>query len=194
MKKLFSILFLLSIVYLILLPDSSCLLAQEQSPATIKEAEKTNPLPFTPTQKTKFSSVEERRLYQTLQQERETLHEEKKLLVIKEKELKTLKVEVDKKLEQVNLKIKEVQKIKNEIEALLIQKDQKELKRIKELSKIYEKMTPNKAAITISSLDLQLAADLLANMKVKSAARILDKLDKGTASRLSKTFAISPSE
>lgn len=41
----------------------------------------------------------------------------------------------------------------------------------------------------MASLDLQLAADLLANMKVKSAAKILDQMDKAKASQLSTTFS-----
>jgi flagellar motility protein MotE (MotC chaperone) len=53
---------------------------------------------------------------------------------------------------------------------------------------IYAKMTPEKAAQALGALDLQLAADLLANIKVKSAAKILDRLDKVKASQLSETF------
>ncbi|MEN8189990.1 MAG: hypothetical protein ABFS19_09110 [Thermodesulfobacteriota bacterium] len=158
--------------------------AEPSAPATAARPEK----------KTSFDSVEERRIYQTLQQEKEGLRLEKKLLEEKEKELKTLEAEVDKKLEQVNLKIENVKKIKADIEALLTEKNIEEQKRIKELSKIYEKMTPAKAAITLASLDERLAADLLANMKVKSAARILDNLDKATAAKLSRTFTITTTE
>jgi len=49
-------------------------------------------------------------------------------------------------------------------------------------------MSPDRAAQALSALDVQLAADLLANIKVKAAAKILDRMDKATASQLSTTF------
>jgi len=58
----------------------------------------------------------------------------------------------------------------------------------KDLSLIYAKMTPDRAALAMATLEEQLAADLLANMKVKSAAKILDRMDKDKASQLSTTF------
>ena len=50
-------------------------------------------------------------------------------------------------------------------------------------------MSPVKAAMAITSLDVQLAAELLANMKVKSAAKILDQMDKTKAAQLSIAFS-----
>ncbi|MBU1059941.1 MAG: hypothetical protein KJ804_16665 [Proteobacteria bacterium] len=142
------------------------------------------------TQKEKtFDSVEERRIYTLLQNERDNLEEEKKVLVFKEKELKTLQLEVDKKLEEMNKKLDELKQLQKNIETALAKKDAKELEKIKELSLIYAKMDPDKAALSMASLDLQLAADLLANMKVKSAAKILDQMDKAKASQLSTTFS-----
>jgi len=49
-------------------------------------------------QDVQYQSVEERRLYTLLQTERDNLENEKKVLALKEKELKTLHVEADKKL------------------------------------------------------------------------------------------------
>ena len=137
---------------------------------------------------TTYTSVEERRLYAFLQNERDNLEEEKKVLALKEKELKTLQEEADKKIELLDKKLLELQKVQAKIEELLAQKDAKELKKTKELSLIYAKMTPDRAALAMATLDGQLAADLLANMKVKSAAKILDRMDKVKASQLSTTF------
>ena len=81
-----------------------------------------------------------------------------------------------------------MQETQAKIEELLKKKDARELKKIKELSLIYAKMSPDRAALAMTSLDGQLAADLLANMKVKSAAKILDRMDKMKASQLSTTF------
>ncbi|MEA3469244.1 MAG: hypothetical protein U9R57_13605 [Thermodesulfobacteriota bacterium] len=138
--------------------------------------------------KINFGSVEERRLYTVLQNERDSLEEEKKVLALKEKELKTLKEEADKKIELLDKKLTELQKVQAEIEKLLVEKDAEELKKVKDLSLIYAKMTPDRAALAMASLDGQLAADLLAYMKVKSAAKILDRMDKIKASQLSTTF------
>jgi flagellar motility protein MotE (MotC chaperone) len=138
--------------------------------------------------KKNFKSVEERRLYAVLQNERDNLEEGKKVLVLKEKELKTLQVEADKKLVLLDEKLAELQKIQLKIEKLLAKKDAKELQKTKDLSLIYAKMSPDRAALAMATLDEQLAANLLASMKVKSAAKILDRMDKAKASQLSTTF------
>lgn len=141
-----------------------------------------------PEGKTEFESVEERRLYAVLQNERDNLAEEKKVLALKEKELKTLQVEADKKLTLLDEKLDELKKIQLKIEELLAEKNAVELQKTKDLSLIYAKMSPDRAALSLAALDKQLAADLLAYMKVKSAAKILDRMDKVTASKLSTTF------
>ncbi len=135
-----------------------------------------------------FKSVEERRLYSVLQNERDNLEEEKKVLALKEKELKTIQDEADKKIKLLDEKLTELKATRAKIEKLLQKKDARELKKTKELSLIYAKMSPDRAALAMTSLDGQLAADLLANMKVKSAAKILDRMDKMKASQLSTTF------
>ena len=80
-------------------------------------------------------------------------------------------------------------KYKLQLTELLAEKNAEEVKKVKDLSKIYEKMDPLKAALALSGLQQQLAADLLANMKVKSAAKILDSLNKPQATEISKTFS-----
>ena len=136
-----------------------------------------------------FSSVEERRLHATIQEERASIFAGKKALALKENELKTLEDAVDKKLVEIEEKLNELKKTKQELADLLKQKDAEELKKIQNLSKIYEKMVPAKAALAMSGLSQGLAADLLANMKVKSAAKILDNLNKPKATEISNTFS-----
>ncbi len=138
--------------------------------------------------KTTFSSVEERRLYTILQNERDSLEEEKKVLALKEKELKTLEEEADKKLKLLDNKLEELRNVQKTIQLLLAEKDVEETKKIKNLGLIYAKMSPDRAAQALSILDVKLAADLLANIKVKAAAKILDRMDKAKASQLSTTF------
>ena len=141
------------------------------------------------TENKEFGSVEERRIHATIQQERTQILEERKQLKLREKELKTLEDAVDKKLAEIDQKLLELKKSKQELAALLQQKDEQEAKKLQSLGKIYEKMDPMKAALAISGLDQELAADLLANMKVKAAAKILDNLNKPKATELSKTFS-----
>ncbi len=154
---------------------------------TVSGAEEKTPAPNL-LQKKNFSSVEERRLYTVLQNERDNLEEEKKVLALKEKELKTLEEEVDKKLKQLDEKLTMLKEVQKKIEKLLAEKDLKELEKVKDLGLIYAKMLPDRAAQAMVAIDPKLAAELLANMKVKSAAKILDRMDKAKASELSTTF------
>ena len=142
-----------------------------------------------PTEDLEFSSVEERRLHATMKEERAMIFEEKKELALREKELKTLEDAVDKKLAEIDKKLEELERSKQQLNELLAVKSAQEVKKIQDLSKIYEKMDPVKAALALSGLEQQLAADLLANMKVKSAAKILDSLNKPQATEISKTFS-----
>jgi len=157
--------------------------AKEEQPTTESIAQ-----PEQPPKKTTFSSVEERRLFTILQNERDSLEEEKKVLALKEKELKTLELEADKKLKLLDDKLDKLKKVQKKIEGLLAEKDIEEQKKIKSLGLIYAKMAPERAAQALSALDVQLAASLLANIKVKAAAKILNRMDKATASQLSTTF------
>ena len=141
------------------------------------------------TENKNFDSVEERRIHATIQQERTQIIEERKQLALRENELKTIEDAVDKKLAQIDSKLLELKKSKQELAELLQQKDEQETKKLQNLGKIYEKMDPVKAALAISGLDQKLAADLLASMKVKAAAKILDNLNKPKATELSRTFS-----
>jgi flagellar motility protein MotE (MotC chaperone) len=136
-----------------------------------------------------YSSVEERRIANTILEERANLQIEREDIAMRKKELKTLEDGVDKKLTEIDDKLEELRKLQNKIELLLGDKSTKEKKRLQELAGIYQKMAPDKAAQAITGLDEQLAADLLANMKVKAAAKILDQISKQKATELSTTFS-----
>ena len=151
--------------------------------ATTWSAEKKQPLPSQTQQKEAvYSSVEERRLLMSLQQERQNLDQERQQLTERKKELKRLEAEVDKKLDRLK-------ELRLRIEKLLAEKSEAEQKRLQELSKIYAKMSPEKAARILISPKQDLAIAILDNMKVKSAARILNNMDKDTAARLSTAFS-----
>lgn len=138
--------------------------------------------------KDQFESVEERRIYALMQEEREKLAEDKKDLLLREKELKTLETSVDKKIAEIDTKLEELKQLQKKIESLLAEKTKEEQKKVKDLSAIYEKMAPEKAALAMASMDPQLATELLAAMKPKAAAKVMNMLDKNTTSELSTSF------
>ena len=136
-----------------------------------------------------FASIEERRLYEDIIKENNALRAEKKDLGAKQLELKTLEEGVDKKLAEIDKKLIELRELQKQIETLLVAKSEQELKKIQDLAKIYDRMAPDKAALALSGLDKKLAAELLAHMKVKAAAKILDQMAKQNTTELSKTFS-----
>ncbi len=136
-----------------------------------------------------YDSVEERRLDNAIFQERVSIRREREDISMRKKELKTLEEAVDKKLTAIDRKLEDLRKLQNKIEILLVSKSAVEKKRLQDLAGIYQKMLPEKAALVITGLEPQLAADLLASMKVKSAAKILDQISKQKATELSTTFS-----
>ncbi len=132
-----------------------------------------------------ITSVEERRILVSIEDEYAKLSDRESKIDSREMELKTLEMEVDKKLAAM-------QQLRNELVKLLDRKDATENERIAQLSKIYEKMTPQKAGVLIKALDYQLAVDLLLGIKKKTAGKILDSLDPETATELSKAFTEIP--
>ncbi|WP_457573019.1 MotE family protein [Desulfolithobacter sp.] len=140
----------------------------------------------------RYSSVEERRLLLSLEQERKKLAREQEAFEERKKELKTLEAEVDKKLDQL-------QKLKENIEKLLAEKKAEEQRRIDNLNKMYEKVSPNlskmyekmdpkKAATILATVDQDLAISILFRMKPKSAAKILSNMDRNKAASLTSAF------
>ena len=127
-------------------------------------------------------SVEERRILSSLLEEKTKIAARKKLLDAREMELKTLQTEVDKKLN-------ELKRMREEVKKLFAQKETEENARILNLSKVYEKMDPAKAARVIATLETELAVDILANMKQKSAGKILNNLEGEKAATLSVAFS-----
>ncbi len=140
-------------------------------------------------EKTNYGSVEERRIESNILQERESFRKEREEISLRQKELKVLEEGVDKKLAEIDKKLEELSTLQKKIESLLAKKSAEEKKRLQELATIYGKMTPVKASLALSGLDSQLAADLLANMKIKAAAKILDQLSKQKATEISNTFS-----
>lgn len=132
-----------------------------------------------------IKSVEERRILISIEAEHDKLAVREDQLDGREMELKTLESEVDKKLAAM-------QELRDELVKLLDRKQKEEGRRISELSGIYEKMDPEKAARLIKTLDKQLAIELLLGIKKKVAGSILNSLDPEFATELTKAFTEIP--
>jgi flagellar motility protein MotE (MotC chaperone) len=128
-------------------------------------------------------SVEERRLRLALQEEIARTRQQEEALRLKEIELKTLELEVDKKLAALKT-------AQQELAQLLTQKNEAESKKIKELSQIYEKMEPAKAAALLVALDEKLAIGILGGIKKKTAGKILNEIEKDKGATLTKSYSI----
>lgn len=135
-----------------------------------------------------FSSVEERRIFALVQEEREKMEEARSVLDIRENKLKTLEASVDNTIDEIDSKLEELKQLHKKMEKLLAEKNDREKKRIKDLSLIYEKMAPGRAALAMTGMKPELATELLAGMKPKAAAKILDMLKKQKTSELSSVF------
>lgn len=129
-----------------------------------------------------IGSVEERRLLAAIEEHRGRLREKEEILQQKEMELKTLEREVDKKLE-------ELRKAREEATALLERQSEAESKRLRSLSAMYEKMAPDKAAALLVSMKESLAVDILAGMKGKTAGRVLENMERDKATSLSQAYS-----
>lgn len=140
-----------------------------------------------------YSSVEERRLQEQLN-EKGQIPSDTDSLISRQNDLKILEESVDMKLAEVEKKIAELKKVRSSIEALLGEKDAEKQRRLNVLAKIYEKMAADKAALAIAGLDRQLASDLLSAMKPKSAGQVLDFLPRAITSELTTKFSATQLE
>ncbi len=129
-----------------------------------------------------IESVEERRLLAELKQHRHRLDEKERELQNRELELNILQGEVDKKLDQL-------QHLREEVEEMLVQKDEQELERVNQLSKMYNRMEPTQAAEIMLDLDTQLAVGILGGMKARSAGTVLENMQGDKAARISTAYS-----
>ena len=125
-----------------------------------------------------IDSVEERRVLASLKKERENLQRKKKRMTKREKELKVLQQEVEKKLQQLR-------QWRGDLEELLAEKEQKEQKRVKKLSRIYQRMDPVKAAAALGRVKQDLAVSILSRMRSGTAAEVLNSMESDQAAALS---------
>lgn len=129
-----------------------------------------------------IETVEERRLIVQLREKKQKNEEEAQALKKERNELNLLRVEVDKKLD-------ELQRLRKEIQGLLAEKDAIELAKVQELSQMYNKIDPARAAQIIRSLERELAIGILGGMKSKSAGKVLANIGGEEAAELSTAYS-----
>ncbi|MFO7839133.1 MAG: hypothetical protein R6X08_06520 [Desulfosalsimonadaceae bacterium] len=126
--------------------------------------------------------VEARRVLSRLKKERKHFASRQKELEQRENELKKMEKTVDKKLERLKA-------LRSDLEELFAEKNETEQKRVKKLSKIYQKREPAGAAASLAEMEQDMAVAVLAGMRDKYAGEILDNMENKTAVRYSTALA-----
>ncbi|MDY0191568.1 MAG: hypothetical protein RBR22_12640 [Desulfuromonas sp.] len=129
-----------------------------------------------------IGSVQERRIIVQLREQKLKNEQLAKELQKEKIELNLLRIEVDKKLD-------ELKALRVEVTELLQEKTAQEQAKVQELSQMYNKMDPARAAIIIGQLDQELAIGILGNMKSKSAGKVLANVEGEKAAQLSAAYA-----
>jgi len=117
-----------------------------------------------------------------LKENRQQVEDKKQELQKRELELNILQDEVDKKLEQLEV-------LRQKLEVMLVQKKAEEQVRIEQLSQMYNRMDPARAAQIILELDTELAVGILEGMKARSAGAVLENMDGDKAAKISQAYS-----
>ncbi len=141
-----------------------------------------------------FPSVEERRLQVRIIEEHDTLASEKKAQLIKEKKLRSLEADIDRKLQEIDQKLADMAEQKAALEELLGRIDEARHQRLENLGTVYENMNPIQASRALNNLEIGMAADILAAMRPRSAARIINGLAPEKASEISRLILVGPAD
>jgi flagellar motility protein MotE (MotC chaperone) len=128
-------------------------------------------------------SIVNSKTFQAIQQEKLQLQKERERLSEKQKKIDLLEQEL---LESRQI----LEKERKKIEKLVSRSDSLDLKRIKELSKIYGAMRPVEAAQIIETLQDELAVKVITNIgDERQKGKILSALSKEKATRISKLIS-----
>ncbi|MBY0385189.1 hypothetical protein K2X05_08530 [bacterium] len=118
---------------------------------------------------------------QLLEKEKELVEREKKVLEMEEK-LQQTKIEMDKKIEQLDQMRRD---IASKLETRVAQDEES----IDKLVGVYSNMKPQSAAMVLSKLDENLAISFLKKMKKQDAGSILNYMDAQKAKVLSEKYS-----
>lgn len=116
------------------------------------------------------------------------LNERKKELDRRDAELTTLEEELHKQKKEVEARIVKLEQIRNEVASVLKDRVELDQQRVSTLVDFYSNMKPKQAAEIFTTLNEDLAVEVLGKMKKKNAADIMNLLDPTKARALSEKF------
>ena len=119
--------------------------------------------------------------YEKLKQRKEELDVREKELAELEEELQRQKVELDKRIQQL-------EEMRGQIATVLKDRVEVDQEKVTKLVDLYSNMKPKQAADVIGSINEDLAVEVLAKMKKKNAAEIMNLLDPAKARMLSEKY------
>ena len=121
-------------------------------------------------------------LVSALRERDAVLSQREALLREEERRVSKIKQEVEKRIETL-------QKLQNEIAALIDQQQTAENEKVRKLAKVFEETPPEQAGPLLSRLDVDIAAQLLLKMNGRKAGRIWGYVDPAQAVMISKELA-----
>ena len=113
------------------------------------------------------------------------LNKRNQALKKKKKELNELEEELQRQKSEVDRRIQELEEIRRQIASTLKEQVEVDQQRVAKLVELYSNMKPKQAADVIANLTDDLAISVLASMKKKNAAAIMDLLPSDRARLLS---------
>jgi flagellar motility protein MotE (MotC chaperone) len=118
----------------------------------------------------------------------EKLRQRKEELDAREKELNELEEELQKQKVELDKRITQLEDMRNEIGQTLKDRVEVDQEKVTKLVDLYSNMKPKQAADVISSINEDLAVEVLAKMKKKNAAEIMNLLTPEKARVLSEKY------
>lgn len=131
-----------------------------------------------------FEGLETRR--QLLKEQEEKIIKEQETLKVLKKELEEKIAELEKTHSQINISLEKLDRKKSERE---IRKQAAEVKKIKQLVKVYSSMKPKNAGQIINNMDIIVAEKIIKNMKGDAAGKILSYVESSRAAAISERLA-----
>lgn len=116
------------------------------------------------------------------------LRDRKKELDKREEDLNRLEAEISQQREEVEQKLKELEDVRRKISSVLEEKVQVDDQRVENLVQFYSNMKAPQAAKIIETIDEGLAVQVIARMKKKNAADIMNLLKPEKAQAISERY------
>lgn len=118
----------------------------------------------------------------------EKLKQRKDELDMREKELAELEEELQKQKVELDKRIVQLEEMRNQIAQILKDRVEVDQEKVTKLVDLYSNMKPKQAADVIGSINEDLAVEVLAKMKKKNAAEIMNLLSPEKARVLSEKY------